>query len=167
MERQTVSMSWRKNSYKDGECGVFNRFISIRMHFLSVSCLFLFLRMRFLSGESRSIQRKVLCIHKTWNRFHQKKAPAGCMVTMRWHVFCLELVCSLSCTCPVHIRWYPVDLIRSQTTTWHETSQPEVFRSLTACSADEYWQGTHGNWWITGVKRWSMGPNWWCTSSRG
>ena len=100
-----------------------------------VSCLlftrrspFLTRRMRSLSGEVCSIRRKVLCMLKTWNRLHRTKASTGCMVAMRWHVFCSGLMCSLSCTCPVHIRWCPVDLIRGRTTTWHATGQPVVFR---------------------------------------
>ena len=40
------------------------------------------------------------CMHKTWNGLHWKKAPAGCTVAVHWHAFCLELLCSLSCTCP-------------------------------------------------------------------
>ena len=39
---------------------------------------------------------------------------------------------------------HPLDLIRGQITTWYATGQPEVFWTLTACSADDYWQGTHG-----------------------
>ena len=66
--------------------------------------------MRLLSGEVRSIRRKVLYMHKTWNGLKWKKAPDGCVVAMRWHAFCSELVRSLSCTCPVRIRWCPVDL---------------------------------------------------------
>ena len=97
---------------------------------------------------------------KTWNGLHHTKAPAGCMVAMRWHAFCSELVHSWSCTYPVCICCCPVDLIGSQTTTWHATGQPEMFQTLTACSAADYWQGTHANWQITGVKWWSMEPNW-------
>ena len=132
-----------------------------------VSCLFLIRQMRSLSGEVHSIRWKVLCMHKTWNRLHRKKAPTGCTVAMHWHAFCLDLVRSLSCTCPVCIRWCPVDLNRGQTTTWHAADQQEVFWTLTPCSGDHYWQGTHGNWRITGVKQWSTGPNWWRTSSGG
>ena len=109
--------------------------------------------MRSLFGEVRSIRWKVLCMFKTWNGLHRKKAPAWCTVAMRWHAFCSELVRASSCTCPVRIRWCPLDLKRDRTTTWHATGQPEVFRTLIACSADDYWQGTHGNWPITGVKR--------------
>ena len=122
-------------------------------------CPFLIWRMCSLLSELRSNRRKVVCMFKTWNGLHQKKAPAGCTVAMRWHAFCSGLVRSLSCTCPVRIRWCPVDLIHSRTTTQHAMGQPDVFRTLTACSADDYWQWTHGNWRITGVKRWSTGPN--------
>ena len=59
---------------------------------------FLIRRMRSLSGEVRSVRRKVLCMLQTWNGLHRTKASAGCTVAMRWHAFCSELVCSLSCT---------------------------------------------------------------------
>ena len=69
---------------------------------------FLIRRMRSLSGEVRSVRRKVLCMLKTWNGLHRTKASAGCTVAMRWHAFCSELVCSLSRTCPftsVDVQW--------------------------------------------------------------
>ena len=131
--------------------------------FLIGRCPFLIRRMRSLLGKVRSIRQKVLCMFKTWNVLHQRKAPAGCTVAMCWHALCSELVRSLSCTCSVCIGWCLVDLIRSRTTTWHSMGHSEVFRTLAACSADDYWQGTHGNWQIMGLKRWSTGPNWWFT----
>ena len=107
--------------------------------FLIRRCPFLIRRMRSLLDEVRSIRQKVLCMHKTGNGFHRKKAPAGCTVALRWHAFSSELVRSMSCTCPIRIHWCPVDLIRGRTTTWHATGQPEGFRTLTVCSADDYW----------------------------
>ena len=40
--------------------------------------------MRSLTGEVRSIQRKVLCMHKTWNELYRAKASAGCTFVVRW-----------------------------------------------------------------------------------
>lgn len=73
------------------------------------------------------------------------------------HVFCLELVRSLSCTDPVCICWRLSELICSKITAWCAAGQPEVLWTLTTCLADNYWQGTHGIWQIMGVKRWSIG----------
>ena len=114
---------------------IFNPFV--RMHFLSVSHSANALLVR--RGLFSPAESFYACMHKTWNGLHWKKAPAGCTVAVHWHAFCLELLRSLSCTCPVRIRWCPVDLIRGQTTTWHAAGQLEVLRTLTACSADDYW----------------------------
>ena len=141
---------------------IFNPFVSVSMRFLSVSH----------SGMFVSHLANALLIRRgplnpaesfVWNRLHWKKVPSRCTVAMLWHAFCSELVHSLSCTCPIRICWCPMDQICCRTTTWRATGQPEVYRTLTVCSADEYWQGMHGKQRITHVKWWSMGPNWWLT----
>ena len=48
--------------------------------------------MRSLLGEVRSIRRKVLCMFKTWNGLHRKKAPAGMRFVRDSCVPCLVLV---------------------------------------------------------------------------
>ena len=76
--------------------------------FTCISCPFLVRQMRSLSGEVRSIRRKVLCMHKTWNGLYRAKPSAGCTFVVRWHAFCSELVRSSSCTCQfasVDVRW--------------------------------------------------------------
>ena len=77
---------------------IFNPFVSVSMRFLSVS----------ISAMSVSHAANALLARrgpfnpaKVWNGLHRKKAPAGCMVAMRWHAVCSELVRSLPCTCPV------------------------------------------------------------------
>ena len=93
-----------------------------------VSYPFLIQRKPSLSGEVRSIRRKDMCMHKTSNRLHWKKTFAGWTVAMRWHAFCSELVCSLSCTYPVRISSFQVDLIRNQATTWQAMGVPATDR---------------------------------------
>ena len=145
---------------------IFNPFISVRIYFLSVlhsamsvshSANALLVRRGPFNPEESFVHAQNL--QRTSPEKGTHLIYGGYALTL----FCSELMRSLSCTCPVHILWCPVDLIRSWTTTSHATGQPVVFWTVTACSADDYWQGMHRNWQITGVKRWSTGPNWWHT----
>ena len=76
--------------------------------FLIRRCPFL-IRMRSLLGKVRSIRRKVLCMFKSWNGLHRKKASAGSTVAMRWHAFLFGfrafLVLYLSSSLDVRWTW--------------------------------------------------------------
>ena len=144
------------------------------MRFLSVSHSAHAFLARFSFGECAPCQARPVqsggkcCVcTKLGTDSTGKKRPLDVRyIAMIWHAFCSKLVRFLSCTCPVRVRC-PVDLIRGQTTTWNATGQLGVFRKLTACLADDYWQGTHWNWRIPAMKCWPTGPIFWWIIKRG
>lgn len=113
--------------------------------FTGVSCLFLVQRMRSLSCEVRSIPRKVVGMTKTCNGLHRVKVSAGCTAVVCWACTLFGTRRSSSCTCKFASVDFWWTLILDRTTTRHATGEPEVCQTQTACSENDYWQGTHVN----------------------